>query len=354
MTSAPAPAKINLALAVGPTREDGLHEVATILQRIELADTVDGRACAELSVDGLRGRHARPRARSWPSRTQQGRAALARARSRSGSRSRPASAAEAPMPRPRSGSRRAARAPAAARASPRPRPRPRRRRPVLPRVGPAARARRRRCARAGRPAAGLHRPAPASTRRAQAVDGRDLRRASTARSGFAERRARVLVAHARPRRRPARPPAERPRALAARPGLRALGAFRADVSGAGPAVYGLFRDRGAAEAAAAAISRPRARPGSQPQRGSLCLRCPPGLTSSTSRIAPAEGLRANRLKITLLDRGDRGRPDPSRADPAPRDLPARGHRDRVLRLRWPELQVDNRPVRRPGSSPPRS
>jgi hypothetical protein len=29
--------------------------------------------------------------------------------------------------------------------------------------------------------------------------------------------------------------------------LRELGAFRADVSGAGPAVYGLFRARGAAE-----------------------------------------------------------------------------------------------------------
>jgi 4-diphosphocytidyl-2-C-methyl-D-erythritol kinase len=36
--------------------------------------------------------------------------------------------------------------------------------------------------------------------------------------------------------------------------LRALGAFRADVSGAGPAVYGLFRDRAAAEAAATALA----------------------------------------------------------------------------------------------------
>src|SRR5262249_13958027 len=40
MISAPAPAKINLALVVGPTRPDGLHEVATLLQRIDLADMV--------------------------------------------------------------------------------------------------------------------------------------------------------------------------------------------------------------------------------------------------------------------------------------------------------------------------
>ena len=45
---APAPAKINLALVVGPTRADGKHEVATVLQRIDLADRVaiaPARAC---------------------------------------------------------------------------------------------------------------------------------------------------------------------------------------------------------------------------------------------------------------------------------------------------------------------
>jgi 4-diphosphocytidyl-2-C-methyl-D-erythritol kinase len=35
-----APAKINLALVVGPTRPDGKHEVATVYQRIDLADEV--------------------------------------------------------------------------------------------------------------------------------------------------------------------------------------------------------------------------------------------------------------------------------------------------------------------------
>lgn len=39
MTAA-APAKLNLALAVGPLRADGKHEVATLLQRIDLHDDV--------------------------------------------------------------------------------------------------------------------------------------------------------------------------------------------------------------------------------------------------------------------------------------------------------------------------
>ncbi|MGZ4424065.1 MAG: hypothetical protein ACXVZK_05225, partial [Gaiellaceae bacterium] len=37
--------------------------------------------------------------------------------------------------------------------------------------------------------------------------------------------------------------------------LRAEGAFRADVSGAGPTVYGLFEDRAAAERACAAMAQ---------------------------------------------------------------------------------------------------
>ena len=56
---APAPAKINLALVVGPAREDGKHEVATVLQRVDLGDRV---AIAEAPALGhrLRRRHARP------------------------------------------------------------------------------------------------------------------------------------------------------------------------------------------------------------------------------------------------------------------------------------------------------
>ena len=34
-------AKINLALVVGPRRVNGLHEVATVLQRIDLCDRLE-------------------------------------------------------------------------------------------------------------------------------------------------------------------------------------------------------------------------------------------------------------------------------------------------------------------------
>jgi len=51
--SAAAHAKLNLALAVGPVREDGLHEVATILQRLEVSDTVSLEPAGELEVVGF-------------------------------------------------------------------------------------------------------------------------------------------------------------------------------------------------------------------------------------------------------------------------------------------------------------
>lgn len=53
MISAPAPAKINLALVVGTTRADGLHDVVTILQRVALADTVWLERAPELTVEGF-------------------------------------------------------------------------------------------------------------------------------------------------------------------------------------------------------------------------------------------------------------------------------------------------------------
>jgi 4-diphosphocytidyl-2-C-methyl-D-erythritol kinase len=52
---APAPGKINLALVVGPAREDGKHEVATVLQRIDLGDRVSLEPAATLSVAGFAG-----------------------------------------------------------------------------------------------------------------------------------------------------------------------------------------------------------------------------------------------------------------------------------------------------------
>jgi 4-diphosphocytidyl-2-C-methyl-D-erythritol kinase len=48
-----APAKINLALIVGPRRDDGKHELVTIYERIDLADDVTLEAADGLSVEGF-------------------------------------------------------------------------------------------------------------------------------------------------------------------------------------------------------------------------------------------------------------------------------------------------------------
>jgi 4-diphosphocytidyl-2-C-methyl-D-erythritol kinase len=48
-----AHAKINLALVVGPARADGKHEVVTVLQRIELADDVTLEPSERLRVEGF-------------------------------------------------------------------------------------------------------------------------------------------------------------------------------------------------------------------------------------------------------------------------------------------------------------
>jgi len=53
VTAARAPAKINLSLVVGPTRPDGLHEVATILQRIDLCDTIALEPADRLEISGF-------------------------------------------------------------------------------------------------------------------------------------------------------------------------------------------------------------------------------------------------------------------------------------------------------------
>ncbi len=51
--NAAAHAKINLGLVVGPLRSDGLHEVATLMQRLLLCDTVSVERASELSVEGF-------------------------------------------------------------------------------------------------------------------------------------------------------------------------------------------------------------------------------------------------------------------------------------------------------------
>ncbi|HKI92360.1 MAG TPA: hypothetical protein VJ986_08655, partial [Gaiellaceae bacterium] len=50
---APAPAKINLALVVGPARDDGKHEVLTVLQRIDVVDRIELREAPGLRVEGF-------------------------------------------------------------------------------------------------------------------------------------------------------------------------------------------------------------------------------------------------------------------------------------------------------------
>ena len=53
MRRLPAPAKINLALVVGPQRGDGKHEVATVLQAIDLADRIELAPASGLRVTGF-------------------------------------------------------------------------------------------------------------------------------------------------------------------------------------------------------------------------------------------------------------------------------------------------------------
>jgi 4-diphosphocytidyl-2C-methyl-D-erythritol kinase len=53
--TATAAAKINLALVVGERQADGRHEVATVLQRIDICDRIELEPSAGLIVDGFRG-----------------------------------------------------------------------------------------------------------------------------------------------------------------------------------------------------------------------------------------------------------------------------------------------------------
>ncbi len=50
-----AAAKVNLALVVGPRRADGKHELATVYQRIALADEIEVRQADRLEVTGFAG-----------------------------------------------------------------------------------------------------------------------------------------------------------------------------------------------------------------------------------------------------------------------------------------------------------
>jgi 4-diphosphocytidyl-2-C-methyl-D-erythritol kinase len=53
VSRAPAPAKVNLALVVGPLRDDRKHEVLTVLQRIDLVDRIELEEAPGLRVEGF-------------------------------------------------------------------------------------------------------------------------------------------------------------------------------------------------------------------------------------------------------------------------------------------------------------
>lgn len=53
MNRLPAAAKINLALVVGGTRRDGLHELATVMQRVDLCDDIAVESAPGLTVRGF-------------------------------------------------------------------------------------------------------------------------------------------------------------------------------------------------------------------------------------------------------------------------------------------------------------
>ncbi len=55
MRRVPATAKLNLALVVGPKLDDGKHELLTIYQRIDLADRIELHERPGLRVDGFAG-----------------------------------------------------------------------------------------------------------------------------------------------------------------------------------------------------------------------------------------------------------------------------------------------------------
>ena len=231
--------------------------------------TTRSRPCSSASSSATRSRSSRatrspsrasPRTRSCAARSSSSRLRPASSRagasgSRSGSRSPQASAAAAPTRPRRSASPTDARRAASSRAT------------LTRSRGPSAPTSR------------------SSSAGAEARNGRRRRRSSrsrsrrttrsccsclTGREGVHRRRLRPLrrrrglrrtrarrVSSDRPRTtaaRPRRAAAERPRLLAARRRALAAGAFRADVSGAGPTLYGLFPDRAAAERAAAELA----------------------------------------------------------------------------------------------------
>ena len=317
MISAPAPAKINLALVVGadarrrPARGRDDPPAGRAL-RHGLA-RAGRRARASTGSRTTRSSGARSR-RSRPQRASSRAGARG---SRSGSRSRPGSAAAAPTPRPRSGS------PASSSTT--------RRRPS----GSAALAARRSASTSRSSSSRARSSAPATARRSsrstcrrttrccsccrtassKPLDRRDLR-ALRRRGGLRRAAARVVLEVARAGRAAdlaALPPNDLARSpLAAR--LRDLGAFRADVSGAGPGRLRPLRRPGRRRARRRGGRSPRRELAHRPCVVAFFLRWLPGadvLDKPDSK--PGRYLARAPAAAHALDRGDRGRRSPCSA-----------------------------------------
>ncbi|MBM3314122.1 4-(cytidine 5'-diphospho)-2-C-methyl-D-erythritol kinase, partial [candidate division WOR-3 bacterium] len=56
-----APAKVNLGLWVGPKRDDGYHEIVTVIAPLRLHDTVSLRIISESRIGILSHRESGPR-----------------------------------------------------------------------------------------------------------------------------------------------------------------------------------------------------------------------------------------------------------------------------------------------------
>ena len=259
MRRAPAPAKLNLALVVGPRRDDGRHEVLTVLQRIDLVDRIELEPGPGLRVDGFAGDTLVRRALAELARAAQVEPGWAvRIEKRipvaaglGGGSSDAATAlrlANETLPRPLPAGelrRLAARLGADV--------------PFFLTDGPQLG-----CG-DGSSLVPLDLPQdfwtvvllPTGAVKASTADVYAAFDARAGAEGWEARRQALLDSLAR---------VERPRDLAALPpndlassplagALRAAGAFRADVSGAGPALYGLFQQRAAAEAARRSLRR---------------------------------------------------------------------------------------------------
>jgi 4-diphosphocytidyl-2-C-methyl-D-erythritol kinase len=246
---ASASAKVNLALVVGPQRQDGYHDVVTVLQRIDLADRIEVERADELRVDGFSGDTLVRRALElltaetgtcWRARIEKRIPVAAGLGGGSSDAATALALANEMLPQPVSPERLhslAAQLGADV--------------PFFLTDGPQL------ATGTGTDLEPLDLPQdfwivlvlPRSVRKQSTAD---VYGAFDGGAGFGERRDALLAALAAVRR-PVDLAALPPNDLATSPlcnELLAAGAFRADVSGAGPAVYGLFvRERDAADAA---------------------------------------------------------------------------------------------------------